>query len=180
MSSHIRMSSLDRLDREIVWYLHHGADKQQIIDLVFKICDVVHIHAQLPQAMTARENFEVHQSFMKMIETLPATEQAYMKATILSLASWDVIMSQQLYQALDINETKKNPPGTNLMKRGKLSVREAIAVLSRSHLSEFFKPLLETTDQEFASAGAKIGASSYASAVHFSELCEHFDKNLER
>lgn len=180
MSSHLDMSSLHRLDREIVWHLNNGANEDQITSLVFKICDVVNVHAKLPEAMTSRQKFEVHPSFMKMIETQPKKRQDYMKATLLSLASWDVIISQQLYQALGIYETKKNPLGTNLMKRAKLSVREAVAVLSRSHLGDFFKPLLETSDQEFASARAKIGASSYAKAVHFPELCEHFEPGLDR
>lgn len=174
MVANIRNSPLDRLDREIASYLHHGADEKQIVDVVLRLCDVVHVAAKLPPIITKGGKYAAHDSFIKMVETLPEANQAYIKATLTSLCSWDVIMSQELYKVLGINETKKNPPSTNLVKRGKLTVREGFAVLSRR--SEFFGALLETTDQEFARAGAKIGASSYASAVNFLELSAHYDK----
>jgi hypothetical protein len=177
MASHIKNSHLDKLDREIASLINGGADKQQITDIVLKICDVVHVEAKLPAILTEQTKFGVHGSFTQMIETLPEKERAYMKATLASLVSWDVIMSQHLYKVLGINETKKNPPSTNLMKRAKLSVTEAFAVLSRSHLKEFFGSLLETTDQEFARAGSKIGASSYASAVHNLDVSKHFEES---
>lgn len=179
MAAHIRNSPLDKLDREIAAYINNGADTQQIIAVVRKLCDVVHVQAELPPILTEREKFGKHGSFIKMVETLPEAEQALMKAALVSLCSNDVIMSRQLYKALAINETKKNPPGTNLVKRGKLSVTEGFAVLSRSHLSEFFGSLLETTDQDFARAGSKIGASSYASSVYNLDVCAHFDKDTE-
>jgi hypothetical protein len=159
-------SQEDSLNTEIVSYLTNGADDDQIVELIVgKIVDYFHFNAKLPTAMTTVGDFGAHKSFMKMVEALPERKQELMKGALFSMAAYDLILSDALYEALEIKETTKNPRGTNLVSRGKLTTREAYAVLSRTEKGDFFGALYPGTDEEFDDAIAKISASSFASAV---------------
>lgn len=171
-------AAVDELTSTIEAYLSKGLKgfgKDSYSDLLSKICDDVHLYAKLPDILTQSGHPGAHSSFAQMVSTLPEKDRMIVNSTLLSLSSSEFVLNHELYRALGIQESKKNPPGTNLIKRGKLSTREAFAVLSNSHLSEFFKPLLETTPAEFASAASKIFASSFVKAVNNKAVIEQFE-----
>lgn len=167
-----------RLNTEIESYLTQGAEDDQVVELIVgKIADYFHFNAKLPTAMTTVGDFGAHKSFMKMVEALPERKQELMKGALFSMAAYDFTLSDALYEALEIKETTKNPRGTNLVSRGKLTTREAYAVLSRTEKGDFFGSLYPGTDDEFDDAVAKISASSFGSAVRSRVIRNSLEKD---
>jgi hypothetical protein len=167
------------LTRTIMACLDNGLGDHDLNALLAQIAQHVHVHAQLPEVMTQSGFSGMHSSFAQMVSSLPERDQITTNSVLRTLASYYFVLSHELYKALGIQESKKNPLGTDLMKRAKLSVTEAFAVLSHSPQREFFAPLLETTPADFASASAKIGASSFAKAVKKEAVVKQFESGKD-
>jgi hypothetical protein len=170
---------ITELTRTIVSCIENGLGDQDLNALLAQIAQHVHVHAKLPEVMTQSGFSGKHSSFAHMVSALPERDQITTNSVLLTLASYPFVLSDELYKALGIQESKKNPLGTDLMKRAKLSVAEAFAVLSNSAQRDLFAPLLETTPADFVSASAKIGASSFAKDVKNEAVIKQFESGKD-
>ena len=167
MREQIQSDQPTRLKREVQWSIHQALDSEEVRLLVQKVYDVAVTHGEVSSYVVGGWMPAPESPFMDLIRGLPKAEQVAMKAKLLDAIKIPAVLNHLLFHTFCLRESQRNPSGTSLLRRAKLTVDEGLAVLAFGRFAPFMSQLVEPNKIELGRALDKVRVSSYGADAFY-------------